>query len=290
MKIALIIIGVVLVIYLGISAYTAITVMKIPRIPLGDSPASVGLTYEDVSFPARIDNITLRGWYIPGGNRFTLIIVNGGWRNRSDPTLGTLELSKDLVEKGYSLLLFDLRGRGESEGEGLVLTHTDRDIGGAVDYIKGRGCSSQNIGIIGFSTGAASTIIFASQEDVAAVISDSSFADVTEMLVREVSKQKGLPELLVRSFTPGTFLMAKLIYGYNRVNPVDKVADVQCPILFIHGEIDESIPLTDAYELYQAGNNPSNAIWVVPNAGHCEGYKTDSVGYVEKVTTFLEGL
>ncbi|GAJ17132.1 unnamed protein product, partial [marine sediment metagenome] len=125
---------VVLVAYFGASSYFAAIVMKIPRIPLDDSPASVGLNYEDVSFPSRVDGITLKGWYCLGGES-VIIFVNGGHQNRVDPDMGTLELTRDLVGRGYSVLLFDLRGRGESEGKGLRLTHTDRDIGGAVDYI-----------------------------------------------------------------------------------------------------------------------------------------------------------
>lgn len=285
MRLVLIIV-VALVVYFSISAYTAISLTKIPRIPLEDPPTSVGLIYEDVSFPSRVDGVTLRGWYIPGGDP-SIIIVNGGWRNRADSKIGTLDLTRDLVDNGYSVLLFDFRGRGESEGEGRILTYTDRDIGGAIDYLLGREHTS--LIIIGFSSGAASSLNFDTDDGVEAMVLDSCFANLHEALLRQ-GVIEGHQELLIKIFSPGILLMAKAIPGFDGKDPLSKVADVQCPILFIHGEIDESIPLTDAYELYQAGNNPSNAIWVVPNAGHCEGYKTDSVGYVEKVITFLEGL
>ena len=67
--------------YLGLSAYIAVTVMELSRMPLEDTPASVGLVYEDVSFPSRIDGLLLKGWYIPGGES-CVIIVNGGQQNR----------------------------------------------------------------------------------------------------------------------------------------------------------------------------------------------------------------
>ncbi|UCH42298.1 MAG: hypothetical protein JSW16_05610, partial [Dehalococcoidales bacterium] len=51
-------------VYLGISSYSAIRAIEVLRIPLDDTPASVGLTYEDIEFSSR-DNVTLRGWYIP---------------------------------------------------------------------------------------------------------------------------------------------------------------------------------------------------------------------------------
>ena len=86
----------ILVAYLGVSSYGAVTVMKISRVPLEQSPATVGLTYEDIAFPSRVDNVPLKGWYIPGGE-FIIVVVNGGYHNRVDLTAGTLELSKDLV-------------------------------------------------------------------------------------------------------------------------------------------------------------------------------------------------
>lgn len=289
MKIAGIVIAIALALYLGISAYAVIIAMKIPRIPLRDSPASLGLVYEDISFSSRVDSVPLEGWYIPGERNFAIIVVNGGWRNRVDPNIGSLELARDLVESRYSVLLFDLRGRGESGGEGLTLTYVERDIGGAVDYIMSTGCPSESIGIIGFSSGAVSSLIFASQEPVGVLVLDGCFADVDNMIVREATK-RGVPEFLVRSFIPGVFLMAKIIYGYTAANPVDRVRDVTCPIFFIHGAIDRSVPLTDVQKLYHAGSNLSNRLWVVAGADHTQAYRTNPTGYVEKVTSFFGSL
>lgn len=279
MKATIIVTVIVLLTYSGMSIYWATTAMKIPRIPLEDSPASVGLAYEDVSFPSRVDRVTLKGWYIPGGES-CIIIVNGGHQNRVDPVIGTLELTRDLVDKGYSVLLFDLRGRGESEGKGLTLTHGDRDIVGAVDYAKSR---VHTVYIIGFSTGAADSILL--PDGITAMVLDSCFANVHEMSVRG-AVEKGYPKPLVKIFSPGVFLMARTIYGYQVVDPEDRIGDVTCPIFLIHGE-EDSIPPDDAYRLYDALDNPSDQLWVVRGADHCLAYKTNPVGYIDKVTTFL---
>ena len=116
-------------------------------------------------------------------------------------------------------------------------------------------------------------------------MSDSSFATLHETVVRGAD----YPAPLVKLFWPGVSLMARVIYGYKVVNPLDRVGEIDCPVLFVHGEMDDVIPVADSYRLYEAGN-PSNAIWVVPDAGHCEGYNIDPVGYVDRVTSFLEGL
>lgn len=275
----------ILIVYLGISLWQTVGIMEVPRRPVEGSPASMGLEYEDISFPSRVNGITLKGWFIPGGP-FAVMIINGYHCHRVEPSLGTLELSKDLVERGYSILLFDPRGCGESEGEGVLLTDFERDIGGAVDYLKSRGY--QDIGILGFSLGAAEALIFAAEDGAAAIVSDSCFANAVEGFIKAAATEKGLPELLVKFFTPGILLMARIFYGFEVVDPVDRVADVSCPILFIHGEIDDRVPVEHAHRLYQASNNPDDALWIVPNVSHCQAYLTDPTGYVDRVTDFFE--
>jgi pimeloyl-ACP methyl ester carboxylesterase len=280
-------IAAILVVYLAISFYIAHSVMKVPRLPLGDNPAYIGLAYQDVAFPSRIDKLTLRGWYLAGENKFTIIMVTGMRQNRVDYSIGTLEMTRNLLAKGYSVLLFDQRGRGESEGNGVLLTNFERDIGGAVDYIKGRGCPAEQIGFIGFSAGAASAIIFASQDNVAAVVSDSCFANVADTFIRKGADESGLPRPLIKFFGLGMLFISKILYGYRKVNPVDRVSAVDCPILFIQGGKDDLVPVEDAYELLEASGKPSDEIWVVPDAGHTETYCIDPAGYIDRVASFL---
>ncbi|UCB43145.1 MAG: alpha/beta hydrolase [Dehalococcoidales bacterium] len=261
--------------------------LKIPRIPLGQTPDSVGLAYENVCFPSRIDGTLLRGWYLPGKRAITLIIVNGGAQNRVDLETGTLEIGRDLVEKGYNLLLFDLRGRGESEGQGYHLVHSERDLGGAVDYLKQR-FPSRNISLMGFSTGAAAAIIFTGREKVAAVVSDNCFANVTDSLTTKLAADWGIPRIIVKIIAPGLFLTARMLYGYKKIDPVSSVTNISCPILFIQGDNDDLVPVSDTYSLYKASGNTFDDLWIVPNASHTQAYHTNPAVYIERVTGFLE--
>jgi len=266
--------------YLGYSSYVANALMDIPRLPVNGSPGDVGLDYEDISFLSRDDNIELRGWYVGGGEP-CVIIVNGGHQTRNDEVTGTLQLTRDLVGQGFSVLLFDFRGRGESGGTGKTLTHNDRDIGGAIDYLRGRGCSK--VYAIGFSSGGAALSMFT--DNLAGLVLDSCFADVHELFLRQ-GVAKGYPELFVRAISPGVFNMARLLHGYNAMSPKDRIRDVNCPILFIHGGDDEDIPPSNSQELYDARGNPQDSLWIVPNAGHTYSYKSDPAGYMSRVEEF----
>jgi len=275
-----------LVLYVGLSVFGAIAAIGVPRLPLKDSPASVGLTYEDVSFASRDSGVVLRGWYIPAGGDSVLVIIHGGFENRVDDIVGTLNLAHDLAQKGYALLLFDLQGRGESEGKGRSLSNTDLDIGGAVDYLKNRGYPVSRIGIIGFCSGAASSCIFASQENIGGLVLDGCFASIYDMAARQAA-QRRIPKFLLDFFTPGVVLAIETIYSYKLVDPIDVISEVTCPILFIHEEYDDLIALEDNYQLFRASGNPANVLWEVSGVRHSEAYKTYPSQYVERVTDFF---
>ena len=286
-----IVLAVILVLYTGLSVFGAMAAMEVPRLPLdiNSSPASVGLAYQDVSFTSRDDGVLLRGWHLPAGGDSVILIVHGGYQNRLDDNVNTLGLSGDLLERGYDILLFDLRGRGESEGQGLSLSNIERDIGGAVDYLAGEGYPPERIYIIGFCSGAASACIFASQNQVGALVLDGCFANVHGMVVRQ-AVLRGIPAFLVEFFAQGVLLMADIIYDYELVDARDVIANVSCPILFIHEEYDELISRQEMEQLFRLSVNPANDFWEVAGAEHSQSYKTHPAEYIERVDGFLSAV
>jgi pimeloyl-ACP methyl ester carboxylesterase len=290
-KIIAIVIAAIAVLYGGASIYGAHAAMEIPRLPLEEnvSPADLGLDYEDVSFSSREDVVELKGWYLPADGDYAVIIVHGGFQNRLDDEVNTLPLASDLVAEGYNVLLFDLRGRGESEGEGRALSNIERDIGGAFDYVMSQGYPLERIYIIGFCSGATSACIFASQNEVGALVLDGCFANVYNMVVNQ-AKLMGIPEFLVNGFTPGVFLMCRLFYDFELINAEEVVADVSCPIFFIHEENDELISLAEMQLLFELATNPANEFWEVPDAEHSQSYKTHPDEFIERVDGFLSAL
>ena len=269
------------------SGFGARSAMMIERIPLQDSPQSFGLVYEDVSFTSRFDEVLLKGWLMPAEKDQVIVVVNGGYQNRIDDSGATLGMTAALVAEGYNVLLFDLRGRGESEGTGNALGNAEEDIGGAVDYLNSLGYKTEDICIMGFCSGAALSTYYVSRNDVGVLILDGCFVRVSTMVVRE-AESVGVPAFLTRIFLPGLYMMSSLIYDYDLVNPVDAVADVACPILFIHEEYDEFITMEDTEELHRASNNAEDEIWEVIGAEHSHGFLVGQDEYIEKVTGFLE--
>jgi alpha/beta superfamily hydrolase len=283
--IIIIVIAVILVVYIGLSMYGAKRSMEIPRELLEVTADSTGLEYENVSFTSRRDDVLLKGWYFPGGET-AIIIVNGGFNPRVDDNSDTLGLTTELVKKGYSILLFDFRGRGESEGEGRSLSNIDEDIGGVYDYLLGRGHTLNDTCLMGFCSGAVQACIYASRNEMGLLILDGCFISVPTMVVREAATTIA-PEFLARIFIPGLFLMTKMIYGYELVNPIDVVGAIKCPTLFIHEEYDEFTTLEETKSLYSASSNPANEIWEVSESDHSHAFRNYPEEYVGKIHGFI---
>ena len=84
--------------------------------------------------------------------------------------------------------------------------------------------------------------------------------------------------------------MIKIIYGvdFRAIKPVECVAEIPPrPILFIHGEEDETIPVEHAYRLLQASKDSRNQLWIASGAGHTKSYITNPEEYIGRVTAFF---
>jgi uncharacterized protein len=260
--------------------------MEIPRRPLVYDPALLGVPYEDVAFKTRGDNLTLRGWFLPGANKDVIIVVHGGFQNRIDANVDTGGLAHDLAIQGHNILLYDLRGRGESEGKGRTLAHIDADIGGAVDYLVSRGFGPENICILSFSTGAVSACIYAGGNNVGALIVVGCFIDCPTMLSRQ-AKELGLPVCVPYILQPGGKFFTRWLYGFTMINAIDAVPRVSCPVLFVHEENDRFNTGEENLRLFNAANNPASEVFEVADALHSQAFRAHPVEFVNKITEFI---
>jgi pimeloyl-ACP methyl ester carboxylesterase len=278
----------VLIIFIGISGYLGYSMTRLERVPLERNPGALGLAYEDVSFPSMDDGLTLRGWFLQGpDSEQVIIMVHGNEGNRDDPTIGTLDIASQLVKHGYNVLMFDLRGCGESDGDMVSGGYYEkRDLRGAVKYIKE--CGYDHIGVLGFSLGAVTSLLTAAEDkDIDAVVSDSSFADLNDIMGPEFSKRTRAPAILLQPI----LFMIKIMYGvdFNAIKPIESVPMIEpAPVFFIHGDEDETIPVEHARRLKQASQNPRNQLWIVPGAGHTRCYVTYPEEYISRVTAFFD--
>ena len=276
--------------YAGVSLVVAETLTKPYRRTLESSPAAFALAYEDVAFTSTGDRIPLRGWFLPApGSDRVVLIVHGRNSNRAGDDGRHVPHAAALVAHGYNALLFDLRGHGESGGVRYTLgTAEQRDVLGAVAYLKSRGFAPERMGFWSHSMGAA-TVLLASavSPDVRTIVADSSFARLEDLLDRELPRASGLPAF----FNPPILFFARTLFGADAriANPVEAVAGLPADSLFIvHGEADGLIPVDHARRIAAAAGPAVHDLWIVPGARHDRVSTVAPERYESRVLAFFD--
>jgi uncharacterized protein len=255
----------------------------------GKTPQSYGLEYQSIEFHSS-DGILLKGWYVPAGPdaHGTIIYCHG--LNRTRIEMLPMEVFGHSL--GYNGLLFDFRHSGESGGKIGTLGYQERlDAIAAVHYALDQEKAARPIVLWGISMGASAALMAASDtQDVAAVISDSSFLSYSHTIAHHARLFFHLPAFPIvdetiywsawrGGFWPSDFDLRKAV---DRINPR--------PILFIAVEDDRRIPPEVARDLYSHSNSPGKAILVVPGRRHGEGFTSGHELYEQAVKNFLSSL
>lgn len=278
--------------YVSYSMASGVT--KLDRTPLEGHPTEYGLPYENVAFSPRgdeWDDIVLRGWLIEKErDELTVILVHGLNRNRTGDN--ALELARRLFDRGFNVLLFDIRGHGESDGERLSAGYFEKwDVLGAYDFLARRGASPEEIGLLGWSLGAATALLAAAEEPaIKAVVSDSSFADVHDLIAQETARATVFPQWVVPVFIPGMKIISRVLYGIDvgAVVPERAAGTLGYPILVIHGEADERVPAEQSVRIH-ASAAAGSELWLSPGSEHADAVIDAPDEYVERVDAYFRG-
>lgn len=280
---------------IGFIAAEQVTAPK--RIPIdqNNTPAAFGLQYEDVSLKSTSDQTDIAAWYIPSEeNRRAIILVHGRDANRTagfdegETGLGHFtDFSLALHQAGFSVMMIDLRGHGDSGPGQFSFGILERgDVLAAVDWLANQGYQSGQIGVLGLSLGSAASIGAASEDSrIGAIVSDSGFADLNPLIQSQWTNESGLPKVFLYS----TLLMVRLRYGFDLTTaiPANELAEItDRPILIIHCTDDEIIPLSHMEQLKLAA--PTAETWVIQGCVHPEAYNAGPEAYTQKVVAFYE--
>src|SRR5262245_5836712 len=287
---------VVLLAYAVVSAVVAERLSRPARMPLAGTPADVGLAYEPVQFTSLGEDLTLRGWWMPAARADrAVIIVHGrgsartGSRASPEQPGSLLLQARWLVDAGYGVLAFDLRAHGESDGLRYSLGPWERrDLQAALAFVRARGVAPGRIGLLCHSMGAATCLLTAPEApEVGAVVSDSSYARLDDLLDAELPKGSGLPPV----FNPGILALGKVLYGIDvaSASPEAVVAGfAPRPILFVHSEDDPLIPVGHARRLWRASGQGVAWLWTVHAPGHDRAFEALPGEYERRVLAVLD--
>ena len=198
-------------------------------------------------------------------------------------------LAQAYYKNGYNVLLVDNRAHGQSEGKYVGFGVLDRlDLRNWVKYVINRFGSNVQVFLHGISMGAA-TVLMASSimpKNVRGIIADCGFTSVYEIFEYVLKRDYHLPKFPIIYLTN---IMSKIRagYGYKDVNTTAEIARSDIPILFIHGENDEFVPLWMTMKNY-SHCKAYKELFIVRESEHAESHYIDKKGYERRILTFIE--
>ncbi len=254
-----------------------------PTAAIERTPADAGLKFEDLYFMT-VDGIKLNGWFIPApalsaesaNPKITLLWFHGNGGNLGHRVEDLALLNQRL---GVNIFIFDYRGYGRSEGRPAE-SGIYRDARAALDYLASRDdVDRERIVFFGRSLGTAVAVELAG-----------------ELSAKEDGRPSPQGLILVSPFT-SLGDMARILYPYlplrpligNRFNTLARIRDIHRPLLIIHGERDELIPLTQGRQLFNAAN-PPKSFHPLPYAGHNDSLRWGGEELWERLNSYLASL
>ena len=237
-----------------------------PERVLYTDPASIGLSFESVSF-ITADGVKLSGWFVPGKSARGVVLFCHGNAGNISHRLESIQIFHRL---GLDVFIFDYRGFGQSEGKPTE-PGTYRDAEAAWRYlVEERQVSPNQIIAFGRSLGGAVAGWLAQSQTPGALILESTFTSLPDVAARFY------PYLPVR-------LLLRIKY-----NTAEYLGRVNCPVLIVHSRDDEMMPFSQGQRLFEIAPEPKKFLEIT--GSHNEGFITSGKRYEEGLQAFISSL
>ena len=248
--------------------YWMLRKFRAPRIAHERTPDSLGLNAEAVSISA-VDGGFLFGWWIPAtqhaqSEKSATVIVLHGWGANASLML---DIAPWIQGLGFHGLFIDARCHGRSsEAAFTSMPRFAEDLESARAWaLRRRDVNPQQLIAMGHSVGAGAALLSASRSPWAAVISLSAFAHPKDLMHRFMDAHR-IPKRLVQ---PWIMDQVQSIIGarFDDIAPENTIPKVLCPIMLVHGKVDQEVPLSEAQRLMQKAPLGARII-LIDEAGH----------------------
>jgi len=227
----------------------------------------MGIAFETIRFPTT-GGLPLHGWWMPRDGtpaaHPTVILIHGWSRNAER----MLPFVRPLHDAGHNLLALDARCHGLSACDGNAnMLKFSEDIRAAVDEALRRGADPERLGVLGHSVGGAGTIHAAANDPrIRAVVTVGAFAHPRDMTLLDLSR-RGVPSPLARLILAS--VQRSVGVPLEEIAPENNIAGVTAPMLLVHGEEDEIVPIEHARRLAAAAG-ASARLLLLPGRGHSD--------------------
>lgn len=204
-------------------------------------------------------------WFIPAERETqrTILFSHGNAGNLGDK-LNSIGIFRDM---GFNVLAYDYGGYGRSDGH----THEARmieDIRAVWRHaISTLGIPAKKIVIHGRSMGGGPSAYLATEVEAGAVVLESTFCSLTEMIKRRYPR------------------VPMVIFNRNRFRNINLVGAINSPLLVVHSRDDTLIPFEHGEYIFHAAPEPKAFLEIFGE--HQEGFWKNAEHYKRGLLDFI---
>lgn len=243
-----------------------------------------GIAHEDVHIQAA-DGLRLHALMVRQPGHDVAICVHGYTGQAGNMRYA----GRRFYEKGYSILLPDCRGHGQSEGRYITMGWPDRlDLLGWINHIL-RLDPQARIVLYGISMGGAAVMMTTGEalpHAVRAIVEDCGYSRLWDEFSYQLRAIFGLPDFPLMPLADWICRL-RLGFGMREASAVDQLKKARVPVLFIHGDQDSFVPSHMLEAVYAACSGPKDRL-LVPGAGHAQAPHVDPQRYWGHVFDFID--
>ncbi|HEY9775591.1 MAG TPA: alpha/beta fold hydrolase [Planktothrix sp.] len=217
-----------------------------PQKEIRTTPEEIGgIARQDVTIS--VGKSKIYGWYFKNpASPYVVLVSHGNGGN-----IGSVRwIANNLISAGASVLLYDYRGYGMSDGHPTVESICG-DGDAAYTYLtKTAGYTPDKVIVYGQSLGCAVACSVADKHQVAGMILQSGFSSLRHVAFQHFPILQHAPMLVPNALDNASIL--------GRCN---------APLLVIHGDDDKVVPFDNGEELFKAASGTKYMV-VCHNSGH----------------------
>jgi uncharacterized protein len=224
----------------------------------------------------------IAGWWLEQGPTSPVVLLLHPIRGDRKTMLSRARL---LLSRGFSVLLIDLQGHGETSGEAITLgLRESADVQAALTWLR-HTAPSRPIGVIGCSLGGAAVLLGPLPCGFDAVVLEAVYPRVADAVENRIRIRLGplaplLAPLLLAQLQP------RLHISPAQLEPIRFIDHLGAPLLVVAGSADRHTTLAESEELFAAAGEPKE-LWIVDGAQHQDFLAFDPAGYEAHVLGFL---
>ena len=243
-------------------------------------PLPAGLQADSVQIE-RGNGQPVAGWFLRGSGKGAILLLHGIRADRRQ----MLGRARFLAASGYSVLLIDLPGHGESAAPAITFGLREADgVQAALAFLRTR-TPGQPLGMIGVSLGAASFMLCKTCPQVDAVVLESMYPTIEEAVEDRLRQRAGMLAMPLSRLLLWQ-LPLRLDIDQRQLRPIDAMPGLRMPVMVAAGDRDLHTTIGETRRIFAGASQPK-ALWEVPGAAHVDLYAYAPREYEERIGRFL---